>query len=123
MKLMVTKKRLITSNELLKEDPIAARKLVQALPAILLKKTIIPRSERKWITIDANPSPSSGWKRFACTGIQDGQNEMHSKRRKLMEEMEIDIPELKAWFEGAGSCAYACKAQTSARVDVPTAPM
>ena len=25
--------------------------------------------------------------------------------------------------EGAGSCAYACKAQASARVDVPTAPM
>ena len=24
--------------------------------------------------------------------------------------------------EGAGSCAYACKAQASARVDVPTAP-
>ena len=25
--------------------------------------------------------------------------------------------------EGAGSCAYACKAQASARVDMPTAPM
>ena len=25
--------------------------------------------------------------------------------------------------EGAGSCAYSCKAQASARVDVPTAPM
>ena len=25
--------------------------------------------------------------------------------------------------EGAGSCAYACKAQASARMDVPTAPM
>ena len=25
--------------------------------------------------------------------------------------------------EGDGSCAYACKAQASARVDVPTAPM
>ena len=25
--------------------------------------------------------------------------------------------------EGAGSCAYACKAQASARADVPTAPM
>ena len=33
------------------------------------------------------------------------------------------IPELKEWFQGAGSCVYACKAQTSALVDVPTAPM
>ena len=33
------------------------------------------------------------------------------------------IPVLREWLEGAGSCAYACKAQASARVDVPTAPM
>ena len=33
------------------------------------------------------------------------------------------ILELKEWSEGVGSCAYACKAQASARVDVPTAPM
>ena len=33
------------------------------------------------------------------------------------------IPELKEWSEGAWSCAYACKAQASARVDVPTATM
>ena len=31
------------------------------------------------------------------------------------------VHELKEWFEGAKSCAYACKAQASARVDVPTA--
>ena len=31
--------------------------------------------------------------------------------------------ELKQWLDGAGSCAYAWKAQASARVDVPTAPM
>ena len=54
------------------------------------------------------------------------RDEAQSKRRKLMDELEIDIPELRKWLEGAegaGSCAYACKAQTSARVDVPTAPM
>ena len=53
------------------------------------------------------------------------EDEAQSKRRKcsLMDELDIDIPESKAWFEGAGSCVYACKAQASARVDVPTAPM
>ena len=33
------------------------------------------------------------------------------------------IPELREWLEGAGSCAYGCKAQASARMDVPTVPM
>ena len=33
------------------------------------------------------------------------------------------LPELEEWPEGAGSCAYACKAQAPARVDAPTAPM
>ena len=54
------------------------------------------------------------------------RDEAQSKRWKLMDELEMDIPELREWLEGAegaGSCAYACKAQASARVDVPTAPM
>ena len=54
------------------------------------------------------------------------RGEALSKRRKLMDELEIDITELREWLEGAegaGSCAEACKAQASARVDVPTAPM
>ena len=50
------------------------------------------------------------------------RDEVQSKRQKLMDELEIDIPELRGWLEGAGSCVYACKAQASARVDVPTAP-
>ena len=49
------------------------------------------------------------------------RDEAQSKRGKLMDELDI-IPELKVWLEGAGSCVYACKAQASARVDVPTAP-
>ena len=49
-------------------------------------------------------------------------DEAQSKLRKLMDEFDI-IPELREWSEGAGSCVYACKAQASARVDVPTAPM
>ena len=48
--------------------------------------------------------------------------EAQSKRWKLMDEFDL-IPELRRWFEGAGSCVYAYKAQASARVDVPTAPM
>ena len=51
------------------------------------------------------------------------RDEVLSKRQKLMDELDIDIPELRWWLEGAGSCVYACKAQASARVDVPTAPM
>ena len=51
------------------------------------------------------------------------RDEVQSKRQKLMDELETDIPELRRWLEGAGSCVYACKAQASARVDVPTAPM
>ena len=35
----------------------------------------------------------------------------------------IDQKDSKEGAEGAGSCAYACKAQAPARVDVPTAPM
>ena len=50
------------------------------------------------------------------------RDEAQSKRQKLMDEQDIDIPELRWWLEGAWSCAYACKAQASARVDVPTAP-
>ena len=50
------------------------------------------------------------------------RDEVQSKRQKLMDELDIDIPELRWWLEGAGSCVYACKAQASARVDVPTAP-
>ena len=53
------------------------------------------------------------------------RDEAQSKRRRLMNEMEIGISELRKWLEGAegaGSCAYACEAQASARVDVPTAP-
>ena len=49
-------------------------------------------------------------------------DEAQSKRRKLMDEFDI-VPELREWLEGAGSCVYACKAQASERVDVPTAPM
>ena len=49
------------------------------------------------------------------------RDEAQSKRGKLMDELDI-IPELRGWLEGAGSCVYACKAQASARVDVPTAP-
>ena len=45
----------------------------------------------------------------------NGRDEAQSKRGKLIE--------LRKWLEGAGSCVYACKAQASARVDVPTAPM
>ena len=55
----------------------------------------------------------------------DVRDEVQSKRQKLMDELDIDIPELRKGLEGAegaGSCAYACKAQASARVDVPTAP-
>ena len=47
------------------------------------------------------------------------RDEAQSKRRRLMNEMEIGISELRKWLEGAegaGSCAYACKAQASARV-------
>ena len=51
----------------------------------------------------------------------DVRDEVQSKRQKLMDELDIDIPELRWWLEGAGSCVYACKAQASARVDVPTA--
>ena len=50
------------------------------------------------------------------------RDEVQSKRQKLMDELDIDIPELRWWLEGAWSCVYACKAQASARVDVPTAP-
>ena len=32
----------------------------QSLGDSLFKKTVIPRGDRKWITIDANPSPRSG---------------------------------------------------------------
>ena len=49
------------------------------------------------------------------------RDEVQSKRQKLMDELDIDIPELRSWLEGGGSCVYACKAQASARVDVPTA--
>ena len=52
----------------------------------------------------------------------DVRDEVQSKRRKLMDELEIDILELRRWLEGAGSCVFACKAQASARVDVHTAP-
>ena len=59
-----------------KEDPLALRKLmllkatkklVGTLSAILSviscsKKIVIPTSERKWITIDANPSHGGGHK-------------------------------------------------------------
>ena len=41
----------------------------------------------------------------------DVRDEVQSKRRKLMDELEIDIPELTEWLEGGGSCVYACKAQ------------
>ena len=54
------------------------------------------------------------------------RHQAQSKRRKLMDELEIDIPELREWSEGAevaGSFSYACKAQESARVAVPLAPM
>ena len=50
------------------------------------------------------------------------RDEVQSKRQKLLEELDIDITELRWWLEGAGSCVYACNAQASARVDVPTAP-
>ena len=54
----------------------------------------------------------------------DVRVEAQSERQKV-DELEIDIPDFE-WLEGAagaGSCAYACKAQTPARVDVPTATM
>ena len=50
------------------------------------------------------------------------RDEVQSRRQKLMDQLDIDIPELRWWLEGGGSCVYACKAQASARVDVPTAP-
>ena len=58
------------------------------------------------------------------TGQKDShvRDEAQSKRRKLKDEFDI-TPKLREWLEGAGSCVYACKAQASARVDVPTAPM
>ena len=54
--------------------------------------------------------------------VSNVRDEVQSKRQKLMDELDIDIPELRWWLEGAWSCVYACKAQVSARVDVPTAP-
>ena len=72
-------------------------------------------------SIDGNPEMPSTMDQ-KDSNVRD---EAQSKRRKLMDELEIGIPELRKWLEGAegaGSCAYACKAQASARVDVPTAP-
>ena len=72
-------------------------------------------------SIDGNPEMPSTMDQ-KDSNVRD---EAQSKRRKLMDELDIDIPELRKWLEGAegaGSCAYACKAQASARVDVPTAP-
>ena len=72
-------------------------------------------------SIDGNPEMPSTMDQ-KDSNVRD---EAQSKRRKLMDELDIDIPELRKWLEGAegaGSCAYACKAQASARVDVFTAP-
>ena len=38
------------------------------------------------------------------------RDEAQSKRRKLMDEVELDIPELKAWFEHSGDGSGMCKA-------------
>ena len=38
------------------------------------------------------------------------RDEAQSKRRKLMDVLEIDIPELKAWFEHSGDGSGTCKA-------------
>ena len=75
---------------------------------------------RRWIcsSIDDNPE-MPGTMDQKDSNVRD---EVQSKRQKLMDELGIDIPELREWSEGAGSCVYACKAQASARVDVPTAP-
>ena len=56
--------------------------------------------------------------------VEMDQTEAESKRQKcsLTDELYI-IPELKEWSEGGGSCVDTCKAQASAREDVPTAPM
>ena len=38
------------------------------------------------------------------------RDEAQSKRRKLMDELELDIPEWKAWFEHSGDGSGMCKA-------------
>ena len=63
-------------------------------------------------SIDDNPEVP-GTMDLKDSNVRD---EAQSKRRKLMDELEIDIPESREWLEGtegAGSCAYACKAQAS----------
>ena len=38
------------------------------------------------------------------------RDEAQSKRRKLMDELELDVPNLKAWFEHSGDGSGMCKA-------------
>ena len=47
------------------------------------RKTVIPRSERKWITIEADPSPRGG---FACKGIHNGHEDGSSYDQDEREE-------------------------------------
>ena len=39
------------------------------------------------------------------------RDEAQSRRRKWMDELEIDIPKLKAWFEHSGDGSGMCKAE------------
>ena len=89
MKFMITmKKELRSSDELLTAEvgsnssqetgtPDSIKETCASTPCnpigdSLFKKTVIPRSERKWITIDANPSPRSG---LPANSIQDGHED------------------------------------------------
>ena len=40
----------------------------------------------------------------------NARDEAQNKRRKLMDEVELNIPELKAWFEHSGDSSGMCKA-------------
>ena len=51
----------------------------------LFKKTVIPWGERKWITIDANPSPRSG----LLTGIRDGHEDGSSLQSRWTRRKRI----------------------------------
>ena len=53
------------SNSSKETSPNSIKEACASLPSnpisdSLFKKTVIPRGERKWITIDANPSPRKG---------------------------------------------------------------
>ena len=58
------------------------------------------------LSIDDNPE-MPGTMDQKDSNVRD---EAQSKRRKLMDELEIDIPGLKAWFEHSGDGSGVCKA-------------